>query len=170
MCLMSILKHCLLNKQSLQIDRFLQLRAQASNELSKLARLLTNEGTCTMRGVDIFTLESDDEILYCNHSDKTSLPEHLHVMFFLFLGILENEIQQFLRVFTLDTFDTKISRNSKNAPFLRGSLRRLWSDNYRTILGPLLVQLSLQEVKYQNISSFYYYVIFKNYAFKEFQK
>lgn len=45
-----------------------------------------------MRGVDIFTLESDDEILYCNHSDKTSLVEHLHAMFFLFLGILENEI------------------------------------------------------------------------------
>lgn len=52
-------------------------------------------------------------------------------------------------MFTLDTFDTKISRNPKNALFLRGSLRRLWNDNYHTILGPLLVQLSLQEVKYQ---------------------
>jgi len=45
-----------------------------------------------MRGVDSFTLESDDEILYSNHSNETSLPGHLHAMFYLFLGILENEI------------------------------------------------------------------------------
>ena len=74
-----------------------------------------------MRGVDIFTLESDDEILYCNHSDKTSLAGQLHAMFFLFLGSLENEIYYFFRMFTLDTFqtfDTKTFVESEERPIL----------------------------------------------------